>query len=135
MNSANHVPRIQIGHTSSWCFTYLRTIQCILMTCWLSVERSMPFGLLVSSKGQKHLPNLLVINNISYMRGRYLLSLYSMRHLLLKGTATLLISMLYIKELYEPWILIPVTSKSVETYGCCGRLSNCEWTLIEAAIL
>ena len=28
-------------------FTYLRTIQNILMTCWLSGERSLPFGLLV----------------------------------------------------------------------------------------
>ena len=27
--------------------TYLRTIQNILMTCWLSGERSLPFGLLV----------------------------------------------------------------------------------------
>ena len=27
--------------------TYLRTIQDILMTCWLSGERSLPFGLLV----------------------------------------------------------------------------------------
>ena len=28
-------------------FTYLRTIQNIFMTCWLSGERSLPFGLLV----------------------------------------------------------------------------------------
>ena len=28
-------------------FTYLRTIQNILMTCWLSGVRSLPFGLLV----------------------------------------------------------------------------------------
>ena len=27
--------------------TYLRRIQNIFMTCWLSVERSLPFGLLV----------------------------------------------------------------------------------------
>ena len=29
-------------------FTYLRTTQNMLMTCWLSGERSLPFGLLVS---------------------------------------------------------------------------------------
>ena len=29
-------------------FTYLRTSQNILMTCWLLGERSLPFGLLVS---------------------------------------------------------------------------------------
>ena len=29
------------------CFTYLRAIQNILMTCWLSGERSLPYGLLV----------------------------------------------------------------------------------------
>ena len=28
-------------------FTYLRTIQNILMTCWLSGEQSLPFALLV----------------------------------------------------------------------------------------
>ena len=28
-------------------FTYLRTIQNILMTCWLSCEQSLPFGLLL----------------------------------------------------------------------------------------
>ena len=32
----------------------------------------------------------------------------------LKGTATLMISMFYKKELYKPWILIPVSSKSVK---------------------
>ena len=30
-----------------WLFTYLRTIQNTLMTCWLSDERLLPFGLLV----------------------------------------------------------------------------------------
>ena len=30
-------------YTFSWLFTYLRTIQNILMTCWLSGERSFPF--------------------------------------------------------------------------------------------
>ena len=33
---------------------------------------------------------------------------------ILKGTATLMISMCYQKELYEPRILIQVSSKSVE---------------------
>ena len=32
----------------------------------------------------------------------------------LNGTATLLISLFYMRELYESWILIPVSSKSVE---------------------
>ena len=53
----------------------------------------------------------------------------------LKGTATLMISIFYIKELYEPWILIPVSSKSVEKYRSCERLNICKWTLMEAAIL
>ena len=53
----------------------------------------------------------------------------------LKGTATLISSMFYMKELYEPWILIPVKSKSVEKYGSCGRLNKCKWTIMEAAIL
>ena len=34
----------------------------------------------------------------------------------LKGTATLIINMLYQKELYEPWILTQVSSKSVEKW-------------------
>ena len=54
---------------------------------------------------------------------------------MLKGTATLMISMFYMKELYEPWILIRVSSKSVEKYGSFGRLNICKWTLTEAAIL
>ena len=36
-------------------FTYLRTIQNILMTCWLSGERSLPFGLLDS--GWRRVPD------------------------------------------------------------------------------
>ena len=58
-----------------------------------------------------------------------------MEFLDLKGTATLISSMLYMKELYEPWILIPDLSKSVEKYGSCGRLNVCKWTLMEGAIL
>ena len=38
---------------------------------------------------------------------------------ILKGTATLKISIFYKKELYKPWILIPVSSKSVEKCGSC----------------
>ena len=53
--------------------------------------------------------------------------------MLLKGTATLLISIFDMKELYEPWNLI--SSQSVEKYESCGRLNICKWTLIEAAIL
>ena len=54
---------------------------------------------------------------------------------ILKGTATLMTSMFYMKELYEPWILIPVSSKSVEKYGSCGRLTISKWPLMEVAIL
>ena len=54
---------------------------------------------------------------------------------ILKGTATLMISVFYMRELSEPWILIPVSSKSVEKYGSYGRLNICIWTLMEAAIL
>ena len=53
----------------------------------------------------------------------------------LKGTATLVISIFHMKEIYERWILIPVSSKSVEKYGNCGRLNICKWTHMEAAIL
>ena len=53
----------------------------------------------------------------------------------LKGTATLMISMFHMKELSEPRVLIPVSSKSVENYGSYGRLNICKWTLMEAAIL
>ena len=48
--------------------------------------------------------------------------------LVLKGTETLVISMFFMKDLFEPWILIPVSSKSVEKYGSYGRLNICKWT-------
>ena len=54
---------------------------------------------------------------------------------MLKGTATLMISIFYMKGLSEPWILIPVSSKSVEKYGSYGLLNVCIWTLMEPAIL
>ena len=37
----------------------------------------------------------------------------------LKGTATLMISMLYTKDLNKPCILIPVSSKSVDKRRSC----------------
>ena len=45
---------------------------------------------------------------------------------ILKGTATLMISIFYMKEFSEPWILIPVLSKSVEKCGSYGRLNICK---------
>ena len=45
----------------------------------------------------------------------------------LKGTATLMIIMFYQKELYEPWILIQVSSKSVEKWASYGHLKNSIW--------
>ena len=45
----------------------------------------------------------------------------------LKGTATLMISMFYQKKLYEPWILIQVSSKSVEKWASYGHLKNSIW--------
>ena len=53
----------------------------------------------------------------------------------LKGTATLMISMFYMKGLNKPCIFIPVSSKSVEKRRSCGRLNICKWTVMEAAIL
>ena len=41
----------------------------------------------------------------------------------------------YMKDFNKPWILIPVSSKSVEKCGSCGRLNVCKWTVMEAAIL
>ena len=54
---------------------------------------------------------------------------------MLKGTATLMISIFYMNKLSEPWSLIPVSSKSVEKCGSYGRLNVCKWTVMEAAIL
>ena len=44
----------------------------------------------------------------------------------LKGTATLMITILYMKDLNKPIILIPVSSKSVEKRRSCGRLNVCK---------
>ena len=46
---------------------------------------------------------------------------------ILKGTATLMISMFYQKELYEPWVLIQVSTKSVEKWASYGHLKNSIW--------
>ena len=54
---------------------------------------------------------------------------------MLMGTATLMISMFYMKGLSEPRILIPVSLKSVEKFGSYGRLNIFKWTLMEVAIL
>ena len=53
----------------------------------------------------------------------------------LKGAATLIDTMFYMKELNKPWILMPVSSKSVEKCESCGRLNICKWAVMEAAIL
>ena len=53
----------------------------------------------------------------------------------LKRTATLIITIFYMKDHNKPCILIPVSSKSVEKCGSCGRLNICKWTVMEAAIL
>ena len=53
----------------------------------------------------------------------------------LKGMATLMISMFYMKELSEPLSLITASSKSVEKCGSYWHLNICKWTVKEAAIL
>ena len=53
----------------------------------------------------------------------------------LKATATLMITMFYMKDMNKPWIWVLVSSKSVEKCGSCGRLNICKWTVMEAAIL
>ena len=54
---------------------------------------------------------------------------------MLKGTATLMITVFYMKDLNKQCILIPVSSKSVEKRGNFGSLNICKWTGMEAAIL
>ena len=48
-------------------FNYLRTIQNYLMTCWLSGERSLPFGLLVISitLGSIHIHLVILIGKVT----------------------------------------------------------------------
>ena len=47
----------------------------------------------------------------------------------------MMITTIYLKDLNKPCILIPVSSKSVEKCGSCGRLNIFKWTVMEAAIL
>ena len=54
---------------------------------------------------------------------------------ILKGTATLMITMFYMKDLNKQLVLIPVSTKSYKKCGSCGHLNICIWTVIEAAIL
>ena len=51
----------------------------------------------------------------------------NLNNLTLKGTAALMISMFYQKELYEPWILKQVSSKLVKKWGSFGHLKNSIW--------
>ena len=53
----------------------------------------------------------------------------------LKGTTTLMMTMYCMKDLNKPYILIPVSSRSVEKRRSCGHLNICKWTVMEAAIL
>ena len=54
---------------------------------------------------------------------------------ILKGMATLVITMFYMKDLNKPRILIPFSSKSVEKCGSCVRFNMCKWIKMEAAML
>ena len=54
---------------------------------------------------------------------------------IIKGNSNPNDKYVYKKELYNPCILIPVLSKSIETLGSCGRLNICKWTVMDAAIL
>ena len=46
---------------------------------------------------------------------------------ILKGTTTLMISIIYKKGLCKLWILILASSKSVEKWESCGHLKNIIW--------
>ena len=59
----------------------------------------------------------------------------SLLYVNLKGTATLMVTMFYMKDLNKPCILVPVLSKSVEKCRSCGHLNIGKWTVMEAAIL
>ena len=52
-----------------------------------------------------------------------------------KGKATLMITTFYMKVLNKPWILIPMSSISVEKCGSCGCFNFRKWTVMKAAIL
>ena len=55
--------------------------------------------------------------------------------ILLKGTATLMITLFYMKDLNKQEILKSVSSKSIEKCGSCGRFNIFKWTVMEAAML
>ena len=46
-----------------------------------------------------------------------------------------MITMFYMNEHNKPWILIPVSSKSVEKLRSCRRLNICKSAVMEAAIM
>ena len=69
----------------------------------------------------------VILNNVMAFVNLHNFSLtFSLIILFLKGTAILVISIFYMKELFEPQILIPVSSKSVEKYGSYGRFNICK---------
>ena len=76
-------------------------------------------------------PFLMVRGNSHNVRASGYLFIY----LFIKGDCNPDDKYLLYAELSEPWILIQVSSKSVEKYGSYGRLNICKWTLMEAAIL
>ena len=63
------------------------------------------------------------------------INIWQVNQFILKATATLMITMFYMKDLNKPCILIPVPYKSVEKRRRCGGLNICKRTVIEAAIL
>ena len=66
------------------------------------------------------------ITSTQFLNYQCLLSVWDSLSIL-KGTATLMISMSYQKELYEPCLFIQVSSKSVEKWGSYGHLMNSIW--------
>ena len=89
--------------------------------------------------GSTHAQNFIkcyaCIQIVYYMSVIFVNYLFSHLLQLLKGTATLMITMFNMQDLNKPLILIPVSSKSVEKCGSCGHLNICKWTAMEAAIL
>ena len=63
---------------------------------------------------------IIIIIKTLFMLNSAELEIYTA--LTLKGTATLIISTSYKKELFKPWILIAVSSKSGEKWRSYGRL-------------
>ena len=65
--------------------------------------------------------------HIRIVDGKWGRVMLSNEQMILKGTATLMISMFHQKELYEPWILIQVSSKSIEKWTSYRHLKNFIW--------